>query len=36
MQCLAGEEHDFVGDSVKRRKPVEISEQWSDCGASQK
>lgn len=32
MQCLEGAEHDFVGDSVKCRKPVEIPEQCSDCG----
>lgn len=36
MQRLVGEEHDFVVDSVKCRKPAELSEQWRLCGASLK
>lgn len=36
MRCLVGEEHDFVGDSVKCRQPVEVSEQRRNRGASLK
>lgn len=30
MQCLVGEEHGFVVDSMKCRTPVEVSEQNGD------
>lgn len=36
MRRLVGEEHDFVGDSVKCRKLAEVYGRWRDCGASLK